>query len=228
MTVSHVFSQDTNNSIDVLYLKYGSVLRGKVIHYVPGDSITFSINGGEPVKIADKLIQKIKMGSNGKSVETYSFKENKWYTRSQFSVLYSKLNNGYSASQSVGYQFKYWLALGVGGGVDNYLATSGHNIYPIFGEIRTNLLKRNLTPYIALRYGYSIINPNEKYGQTDASGASFFNPVIGYRLGSGSPYFDVFVGMKFQDAVYNTIQPDTRSIVNFEYRRYDLGFALTF
>ncbi|MFZ1751942.1 MAG: hypothetical protein WAU01_17235, partial [Saprospiraceae bacterium] len=185
------------------------------------------ISGSQPILFDYESVKKIKMGLD-KEVSVYNFKENGWYFRSQFSVLYQKEIGGVSLSQSVGYHYKHWLTAGVGIGLDNYYTEPGNNIYPLFVEIRSYLQKKNVSPYLALRSGYSMIKPDPEFGQTDAKGDIFFNPVFGYRLGAGRPFIDLFVGMKFQSAEYHTRSSQSQSITNIDFRRYDFGIGMTF
>ncbi|MBC7885688.1 MAG: hypothetical protein H7X99_09450 [Saprospiraceae bacterium] len=223
-----LFCQTTEKYVDKIYLKNGSVLQGKVLYYNPLDSVIFTMEGGEPVTFPSNMVKKIKMSTAGGSDQLYSFRENTLYTRSQISILYQKDNNGISLSQSVGYQYKYWLALGAGIGIDNYVTDQGNNLFPVFMEVRSYLQKQNISPYLAFRTGYSFAFADEESGQTQVKGSYFINPVIGYKLSAGRPYLDVFFGAKFQQASYLSSDSWGKSSTEIHYRRYDMGIALTF
>ena len=213
---------------DKIYLKNGSVLVGKIIEYQPKDSVVFQIQNGNTMTFPSNLVKKVKMYSESEVAKMYTFRQNTFYTRSQLSVLYKKDNSGISFSQSVGYQFRHWLAVGAGLGIDNYRLEQGNNLMPVFLELRTFLLKQNLSPYFSLRVGHSFAFEDKSIGQTEAKGDYFINPTIGYRLGTGFPYVDIFCGVKFQKTQYETLDSWSKSHFNITYRRYDIGLAMTF
>lgn len=221
-------AQEPKTYNDRIFLNNGSVLSCKIISYNPIDSIIFEFTSGQKMTYPSSFIKKIKMEDGFKHEKLYSFKENKWYTRSQFSVLYSKDQKGISISQSVGYQYRHWLGVGLGMGLDNYKVEKGNNLMPVFAEIRSYFIKENTSPYLAVRYGYGFAFEQTNLGQINATGSCFFNPVIGYRLGAGIPYFDLFCGIKFQEARYQTRDNWSKATFDISYRRYDLGLALTF
>ncbi len=222
-------AQDASEYNDKIYLKNGSILQGKLLAYSVKDSVTFTLNGSQPITFPVSLIKKIKMGDGNKNtVATYQFRENACYARTQISSLYRKDNSGLSVSQAFGYQYRSWLAIGAGIGIDNYYKEEGNDLMPVFIEMRSYLLKQNASPYVALRYGYSFAFADEEIGQVEAKGDYFWNPVIGYRLGSGRPYFDIFCGAKFQHASYKSRDGWSEFTYELNYRRYDFGLALTF
>ena len=123
---------------------------------------------------------------------------------------------------------RHWLAVGAGVGIDNYRLEQGNNLMPVFLELRTFLLRQNLSPYFSLRVGHSFAFEDKSIGQTEAKGDYFINPAIGYRLGTGFPYIDIFCGVKFQKTQYETFDSWSKSHFDITYRRYDIGLAMTF
>jgi hypothetical protein len=211
---------------DQLYLHNGSVLKGKLIQFSTTDTVIFALSETEIIHFQSKIVKKVKMAVN--EVEIYKFRSQAWYVRSQISMLYSKVNSGISLNLSGGYQFNHWLAAGIGGGIDNYYTTAGHNMYPVFGEIRTSFFKKNKTPYFAVRTGYGFVSADEAQGQNYAKGSWMFNPVFGYRLGGGKPNIDLFAGVRFQSARYITTDSWSTAERDIDFRRYDFGVGLIF
>lgn len=220
-------SQDSNEYKDVVYLKNGSQLYGSLQYYNPADSVVLVIKNGHTMTFRSSMVRKILMDNKG-IVDVYTGRSNTWYTRTQFSVLYTKDNGGLSLTQSVGYQYSHWLSMGIGLGIDNFIIEKGNNLYPLFGELKVGLMKRNKTPYVGTRFGYAFAFAQEDLGQTYAKGGFFINPVIGYRMSSNRPFMDVFCGMRFQDVTYKTIDSWGKNTYDITYNRYDIGVALTF
>lgn len=214
---------------DRLYLQNGSELRGKLIRYNGVDTVYFALSDTEILYFPGSMVKKIKMqGAYDPEEEIFKYKSSIWYIRSQVSLLYSKNNQGLSLSLSGGYHFNYWFSAGAGIGIDNYYTAKGHNIFPFFGEVRASLFKKNVTPYVAFRSGYGFVKADSEIGQTSARGGIFFNPVIGYRLGTGKPYVDIFVGARFQSAGYIVADSWVTSEFNMNFKRYDLGVGINF
>lgn len=214
---------------DKLYLHNGSALTGKLIQYNMADTVIFAISESQILRFPGKSVKKVKMASrSSQEQELFRLKTPTWYIRSQVSMLYSKANQGLSMNLSAGYQFNHWLAGGIGGGIDNYYTLEGQNIFPLFSEIRASLLKKNATPYLAMRTGYGFISRNEDNGQSYAKGSWMFNPIVGYRLGAGRPHIDIFVGARFQSARYIFTENLSITERDIDFRRYDIGFGITF
>ncbi len=214
---------------DKLYLQNGSILTGKLIQYDQSDTIIFALSETEIIHFQSNVVKKVQMaGRSTREEEHFSFKSRTWYIRSQVSFLHTKSNQGLSLSLSGGYQINYWLAAGVGAGIDNYYTTEGQNIYPVFGEIRASLFKKNKTPYLALRTGYGFVKEDESVGQSYAKGSWMINPVFGYRLGGGRSYLDIFAGARFQSVRYIFSDSWSTTERNIDFRRYDIGLGITF
>lgn len=214
---------------DIIYLANGSILTGKLLKYDQSDTVRFALSETEIFTTYAKNVKKVKMAKPSFHVEEpYRFKSPTWYLRSQFSFLYSRNQGGYALSVSGGYQFNHWLALGAGSGIDNYYAAEGYNIFPAYGEVRIGFYRKNKSPYLAFRSGYGFASPDEEAGQTHAKGGWFFNPVFGIRLGAGNPYVDIYTGVRFQSAYYETNIGQARSEIDVDFRRYDIGFGITF
>ncbi|MBK8056154.1 MAG: hypothetical protein IPK35_23495 [Saprospiraceae bacterium] len=214
---------------DIIYLANGSILKGKLIKYDHSDTVKFALSETEIITTYAKNVKKVKMAKPSFHVEElYRFHSPTWYLRSQFSFLYSRNQGGYSLSVSGGYQFNHWLAAGVGSGIDNYYATQGFNMFPAYAEARIGMYKKNKTPYLGMRTGYGFVSTDEELGQTHARGGWFFNPVFGYRLGAGNPYLDIYAGVRFQSAYYESLGNQFSSEMTIDFRRYDIGFGITF
>jgi hypothetical protein len=223
----------TEGYSDKLLLKNGSILYGKVLKFNGSDTLEFALSDKYTMtfygKQVSKTVKKVVMhGEEKKSSEIFQFADPGLYFRTQLSLLYSKPNNGYSLSVSGGYSVKPWLSLGIGGGIDNYYAEEGYDMYPVFAEARVYFYKKNLTPYFAMRSGYAFASPDEDRGQIQAQGSWFYNPVLGLRLGGGKPHVDLFAGVRLQSAFYETLTSQFRSEREIDFRRYDFGVGINF
>lgn len=226
-------SAQSEGYTDKLLLKNGSVLYGKVLKFNGIDTLELALSEKYTMtfynKNLSKAVKKVMMtGAAVKTNEIFHFDDPGFYFRTQFSLLHSQPKDGYSLTVSGGYRVKPWLSLGAGGGIDNYYAEEGYDMYPLFAEARVYFYKKNVTPYFAMRTGYALVSPDEDRGQIQARGSWFYNPVIGFRLGSGRPHIDLFAGVRLQSAFYETLTNQFRSEREIDFRRYDFGIGINF
>ncbi|MEZ4910902.1 MAG: hypothetical protein R2774_08570 [Saprospiraceae bacterium] len=210
---------------DVLKLKNGHKLNGKIIHYTQ-DSVALETKDGVHIMLPTSTLRKLEM--DGTALQTYSYTTNKPYVRLQGSMLYSSSNRGMSASISGGYIFNRLMSVGGGTGIDNYYKENGFNFIPIFVEWYGYLLKSNTTPYLSVRGGYNFAIESTETGFLNPTDNFFINPTFGIRLGSGAIQTNIFVGAKFQKFQVQTVGENTLNQYSITFRRYDMGIAFVF
>jgi hypothetical protein len=138
---------------------------------------------------------------------------------------------GLSATYSAGHRFSRWLGVGAGTGITGINLGWGQNIIPLFVEARGFLLKKKVTPYYAVRFGYGFALTNFGYDITEATGGYLFNPEVGVRFGGGRTVsFYTGVGLHIQKATFTTESSFRQEIFveNYKYKRLEFKFGLTF
>lgn len=176
---------------EVVYLKNGSVIRGTIIEQVPNESLKIQTSDGSvfAYKMAD--VEKIsKEQVNGRSAgnaltgSAAGFSGNgrgpqKGYRG--FVDLGYTIGTGYFGldrvefSTSHGYQILPCFFAGVGVGAHYYFDADAVEI-PIFADLRADLLKHSVCPFIDMKIGYTV---HEDTG-------FYFNPMVGVRFAVGS------------------------------------------
>ncbi len=221
---------------DVVTLKDGKILKGKILRYTPGQTLQLEQADGQTVELADTDIAKIQQGMALTSEEVKNLPTRKvnelptaktrgTYTTSMLSFAAGDsgaegLALGAGFSQVVGYQLSRWLGLGGGFGVDNY-SRRGETVYPIFGEVRSFLpSKSNAGNFYALAAGgYALAFGRKSLEITNAKGGPMGHFAIGYRAATAEG-LDIYVdlGPKFQRAHFE------RTLFNGDVEYRDIDF----
>ena len=208
-------------SIDVVYLKGGSIFRGIIQEYQPDEKLVIKTLTGSVLTFKGNQIKYVRqelLDKEGNIIHTklktekaYAFKEKGKYfvfTAATLSGTSAWINQeniivGTSLSGIAGYQFNRLLGTGLGVGVDYYYLFAGETVYPLFVEIRGYLQKKNQSPYYSLAGGYSFAFKNDNRDVLNATGGFLFYPTIGLRFGgSAHTNFTLDLGAKFQKASF--------------------------
>ena len=185
-------AQDKPEKQEVVKLKNGHQVRGKIVTYAPLDSLVIQEDDGTLQTIYwDRIKQITKerwkpqqtMGGDftpGKGPQKgyRGFVDVEYYLSVD---AMSKDHIGFSTSH--GYQFKPWLFVGAGAGMkishnkhikEGYGIKGDFYMFPVFADIRFDLLKSKFSPYLDCRVGYTL--GDKAYG-------IMFNPSMGCRIG---------------------------------------------
>ena len=185
-------TQNKKEKQEVVKLKNGHRVRGKIVTYAPLDSLVIQEDDGTLQTIYWNSIKQITkedwqpqqaMGSDftpGKGPQKgYRGFVDLEYYKSIDAI--SQDHFGFSTTH--GYQFKPWLFVGAGAGMkishnkhskENFGKKVDFYMFPVFGNIRFDLLKGKFSPYLDCRLGYTL--GNKAYG-------IMFNPSLGCRVG---------------------------------------------
>ena len=231
--------------VDVVTMKDGKTLTGKIMQYSPGSILRLEQPDGTMVELSDDDIAKIQQGiepskdedkraSAKKSALAPTAKTHGLYATSMLSFAAGNsdaggLLLGAGFSQAFGYQLNQYLGVGFGFGIDNY-SRRGETVYPIFGEVRSFLPSKKTSGnfYAMAAGGYSLAFPRKSLDITKANGGVVGHMAIGYRAVTAEG-IDIYVdiGPKFQHAhferrLYNG-DVETRSV---DFRRIVLRVGL--
>lgn len=219
-------------TIDIVTMKDGRVLKGKIQKYAPGQTLVFTTTDGQQLEISDVDVAKIQQGMelgdespNRLTNELPTAKTHGLYANSMllFAVGSSGdegLTLGAGFSEVVGYQMNKVLGLGIGFGIDNY-SRRGETVYPLFGEVRALLpSKKNVGNFYALAGGgYSLGIARKSLDIEKAEGGPVGYFALGYRA-STIEGVDIYLdlGAKFQEAHF------VRTLYNGDVEVRDIDF----
>ena len=188
-------AQTTHNKKEkqeVVTLKNGHKVRGKIVTYAPLDSLVIQEDDGTLQTIYWNRIKQITK-ENWQPQQTLGSEftpgkgPQKGY-RGFFDLEYYKSidaisRNHYGISTSHGYQIKPWLFVGAGAGIklshkkhyENFdRPPKDFYMFPVFADVRIDLLKNKFSPFLDCRVGYTL--GNKAYGV-------MLNPSLGCRIG---------------------------------------------
>jgi hypothetical protein len=202
-------AQRQDSCTDVVYLKGGSIFRGRITEYQPDGPLTIQTWNGLTMTVThanvQRIVQECKRGR--RPAREYSFREHGLYNATRLSVLagrtyFGENTAGYSFSHSTGWMFDRRIGAGIGAGAEIFSPDAlGVNSFPVFAEIRGYALARHVTPFYSAGFGWGFVGKNEtgQPGSTDRwDGGWMAKMQIGYRFGN---HITVQGGLSLQKVV---------------------------
>lgn len=221
---------------DVIYLKNGSVFKGKILEYEKGAVLLLELENGSVIEFEDDEIDRVVQEAidldKGKGEEkeedkepvryrkvilkkkekVYRFRETGIYNATFFSSSNGSHNGelqvGLGVHNVIGYQLNRLFGLGIGVGLDSYSFQDGETLYPIFIEARGYLRKKWHSPYYSMNLGYGFAIADESENVIEAEGGLMVHPCFGMRFGANKDAnVMIDVGYKFQYANITRVMP---------------------
>lgn len=237
---------------DVVYLKNGSIFRGKILEYKPGESLTIELYGANTLTIEAEDIDRVVQGVRPpRGLDARSLEEGEIGRRTRTgdlpplrnSGLYSNTGLGFltatgdaglavgiTVHTSLGYQFNKFFALGAGIGYDGYRPSRGENLIPIYGEVRLMPVPKLPNLFALGIAGYGLAQTSSALNVTRAEGGFLLHGGIGYRFQTiDQSEIILEFGTRFQNAMFvrelNTGDIETRDL---RYARGMMRISMTF
>lgn len=199
------------NLEEVVYLKNGSIIRGIIIEQVPNESLKIQTKDGSVFFYQIDEIEKITKEAPVNTYQTFNYSNREaisffddeddqygWNTGLRYRGfigdtfilgLGDYAENREFVWTSHGLQINPYFYVGAGLGANYWIASQTWAL-PIFAHIRSelhNLFKKNASPYIDLKGGYSVINVSGGY----------FSPEIGCHFYFGHSKCGLSVGVNY-------------------------------
>ena len=192
MTIQAQTSQNKKEKQEVVKLKNGHKVRGKIVTYAPLDSLVIQEDDGTLQTIYwDRIKQITKENWQPQQTMGGDFTPGKgpqkgyrgFFDLEFYKFIDAQSRDHFGFSTAHGYQLKPYLFVGAGAGMkishkqhfkDNFGQKADFYMFPVFADVRLDLLKNRYSPYLDLRVGYTL--GNKAYG-------FMFNPTIGCRIG---------------------------------------------
>ena len=185
-------TQNKKEKQEVVKLKNGHQVRGKIVTYAPLDSLVIQEDDGTMQTIYwDRIKQITKekwkpqqtLGS-GFTPGTGPQRGYRGFVDLEYYLSIDAISEDhFGFSTAHGYQFKPWLFVGAGAGMkvshkkhikEGYGIRGDFYMFPVFADIRFDLLKNKCSPYLDCRVGYTL---------GDKAFGIMFNPSVGCRIG---------------------------------------------
>lgn len=159
----------SQNYIEKVYLKNGSVIRGIVVEQVPETSLEVQTSDGsvyvfemsEVEKVSKEISEEFddKADAHDEMLEsTLKRRQSRYRAIFEFGDVYRTFNFRnwvISISTSYGKQFSPYVFVGFGVGVDYYKDWESAAV-PVFLDARFYIIDSDVTPYFGVKAGYSM------------------------------------------------------------------------
>ncbi len=183
---------------DVIYLKNGEVLSGKIVEHIPGECVRFRTADGKVHEYGiEEFIRFTQFSSQTHSKVTAPknyqqlMKEADWRPRgyrgmaelgASFGVKYSDVI--YQLTTSHGFQADPNIFIGAGLGFD-YDAKREWFFMPIFANLRFYISKKRLSPFVDVKAGYSPVSVKGAYANASIGCHYSLSQKLGLNLSVG-------------------------------------------
>lgn len=154
------------NEMDALYLKNGSILRGKIIESTPGKGVRIEIVGKNVLFIEENEIQKMVMREKteiqAEVTEPIIAKTACKSSGLEFQPnihLYGGTAQTWGLTATAGYNFNNHVSAGIGTGVEWFNGA----MLPVFLKVNYKVLGGSLSPFVYGQAGYSFDIERDPY-----------------------------------------------------------------
>ena len=239
LLASAVLAQDR---VDLLYLKSGETLRGRVHSYQRGDFMVFILNTGDTVRSQAgtmDLIKGIRIGKRNKK----GFQQRTAGLWHQYELGANFENEAGTTlypqgaiQATVGYQWSKMKKVGLGIGIE---AMEDFNMVPVYVSIGGDWFEESkVTPYHFVNIGAAFASDRSYVFQDrfrEINGGFRFNPGIGIKIHRRRTFYTISAGYLMQNIEYQEnfrggwrIDSTGITQVSRSFRRMSLRFGIGF
>ncbi len=237
LTCTGLFSQEsTENCKDIVYLRSGSVFRGKITEMKAGGDLVMTTWNGVVITLPETNVKRVvqRCRDRHRAPKAYDFKEKGLYNATRLGALIGQTfrgdnSTGFSLYHSVGWMFNRWIGAGIGGGVEIFNPNGLEaTTYPIFAEARGYIRARNVSPFYSVGAGWAFAGKksNTQWGYIDHwNGGWLAKAQIGYRIGNN---LTIFGGLSLQKKTldWRTTWGGDWGQDKVLHKRLELGFGI--
>jgi hypothetical protein len=204
-----VFGAVGQGRVDLLYLKSGETLRGKLESYEREESIVFVLTSGDTIRNEGATLDLIKGIRTGRrNNKGYNQKTSGFWNLYELGVNFD--NEGGSAFYAQGaiqgvwgYQWSKMLKTGLGIGIE---AMEDFNVVPVFASIQGDWRQGKVTPFHFVNIGFAIASPRSYASDNDrfneVKGGFRFNSGLGVKIHQRKTFITVSAGYLLQNVDY--------------------------
>lgn len=254
LTLSVQWVAGQNSIEDVVYLKNGSIIRGRITDK-SADKLKIELTGGSIFVFTQQEIDSVKkedvLKARVKAIKKDYFRRDRGFRHmTEFSIIYgtnlkSTTNNyyyynnngddfGISLHTVNGYQAWPYLFAGAGVGIDRYISFK-QTFSPFYLRLASEFLKKKVTPYVFCDVGYAVMwkqKPAEGYAYLKNKGGLYASAGGGIRIYTRS-LASVLLSVSYRrtqsqtDYAYNYDSGSAYHIAR-TYQRVALNIGVTF
>lgn len=239
-------AQESTPTEDVIFLKNGSVIRGKLLEYQLDGNTRIETVGRNVLVFPSSEVSHLSVEPLAPPKATQSqntrFKDRGYYNLTQIGLLlrnpgadaYSQENTQAANLQMVnGYRFHRLLYAGVGVGLSFF--QRGYSL-PVFGELRGDILHAEVTPHYYVNAGYSfpLYNGETIYWEeanAKVKGGVLVDAGVGVKIHTtGAVAWLLTAGYRMQRSENEYTDPwsETRITETYTHRRLSVQLGMLF
>lgn len=233
----------TGETIDEVHLKNGEVVRGKITDIERRKFVEIEVEGNvlryeqEDIR---RILHSVQVVAKAQDDVNVVVKEREpkviidpatlivkgTYSATYLSFSYGQNQEGdFSIGPGVhtiwGKQWSRVAGLGLGLGIDNYRASRGETLYPVYADYRFYPFEKNKGYYLNMGAGYGLAFKNNSRGIRKANGGLYAAPAIGYRSASKDGVsLNMELGFKYQHAYFEEVSPRTGNDIEMRTNNY--------
>lgn len=188
---------------EIIFLKDGGSLFGKIIDQVPDDYVILKLKNGEEVTFFSEEIAQIKY--NKKPRRDYYDKQRGFYHETDLGILTGEqdVSLGNAVNFSVhtinGYRFKPWLQTGFGVGLD---FQPNLHLVPFYLNVGGDIGRSKVVPLYFMNFGYSYAEERKVQDFevfSDVDGGRYLHFGGGLKIKLSQMAMSLKMGYKFSD-----------------------------
>jgi len=240
MGIPEAFGQG-KAKLDVVYLKDGGMVRGHITEYILDKHLIIQSLSGEtytfkPHEIDRREREVIKSGKN-KELREIQIKDKGYYNVTQFGLLISSGSNSETSPRLTtinGMRINRYVQVGLGASADFYY---DFNLFPVFLDVRGDVLKGQITPQYYIQGGYALTGTtvqNDWGWATKSKGGLMIGGGLGMKINTRSTVgFLLTVGYQHQRAERQSGWDDGDGNINWDtidklgFNRLSIGFGIS-
>jgi len=132
-----------------------------------------------------------------------------------------EFNMGPGVHAVFGKQWNDFKGLGVGIGIDNYRASRGETVYPLYLDYRMYPFKKNKMYYLNANAGYGFAFKNKSRGIEVADGGLYGSTAVGFRSATKDGVsMNMELGYKYQYAYFEEVSERTGNDISKRENHY--------
>ena len=151
---------------DVVYLKNGSVIRGTIVEQVPNESLKITTKDGSVFICQMGDVERItKEAPVKKPIKEDVKVKYRGFVDLGYTIGVGMVTDSdrVELTTTHGVQILPELFVGAGAGINFYHSSDGAIALPFFVDVRTDILRSNISPFVDLKIGYTFGNINGLY-----------------------------------------------------------------
>lgn len=222
-------------SLDILYLKDGSILKGEIKAYKEGEGLQFLLRSGQEIYLEDSDLERMVLDKKVRPspIETKTLYHAFYFSANTGSNFFGDGDWGLGFEHLTGYWFSEGFSLGLGTGMVQFSSTYPWNVIPLYLDIKLKSNRRS-PYYLGMDAGVGFPLRNESNNILGGSAGERLRMGMGKiwttRTGTGLSIELSYLHQRtfFRSNSLGWRVEDDFTIHNMAFKRYQFRFGVLF